>query len=103
MKYLLLILFCCTSTYAQQHKIPDIPFNMRARNKSDYYTTLVIKDKNALIVKAGNTGYREVTQNFLVYSNKGPVRKFILTNGIETQEIAVTAEQSETYWQFLYN
>jgi hypothetical protein len=103
MKYLLLILLCCTSAYAQQHKIPDVPFNSVLKKKSEYFKTFDIKDRNALIVTAGTTGYREVTQNFLVYSNKGPVRKFILTNRTEVQEIAVTDEQQETYWQFLYN
>lgn len=105
MKYLLLVLFCCTSAYAQRHKIPSIPFNMPARNKSDYYDKLGIKDKNALIVKAGNSKeYRNGKSNFLVYPNNGAVRKFTLNNKTdEVQEIAVTAEQSETYWQFLYD
>jgi len=101
MKHLLLILLCCASAYAQ-HKIPDIPFNVPVHKRSEYYKTFDIKDKSAIIVTAGNSGYRNEKQHFLVYSNKGPVRKFIIERA-EVQEISVTAEQSETYWQFLYS
>lgn len=101
----MLLFLISTIACSQNYKIPEIPFSTVIRKRSDYYKLLDIKDKNALIVTAGNTrGFYGGIESFLVYNNKGLVRKFTLNNKTHTaQEIAVTIEQSELYWQFLYS
>jgi len=104
MKKHLIILIISTCVYAQKHDLPQVEFNTIKVKTSKFYKQLGINDKKSLIVTAGNTRqFYDGSQNFLVYSNDGPVRKFTIdgkTNSV--QEIFITIEQSEYYWQFLY-
>jgi len=102
---LLLLLTCSLSAFSQEYKIPELQYDTIVSSQNDYYSTLGISDRNAMIITAGNTGtFEHVLSRFIVYFKDGTVKKFTIHNRSGTvTELAVQPGEKARYVQFLNN
>ncbi|MES2486956.1 MAG: hypothetical protein V4581_13555 [Bacteroidota bacterium] len=100
---LLLFLTCSLTAFSQEYKIPELQDDTIISTNSDYYSTLGITDRNAMIITAGNTGtFEHVLSRFIVYFKDGTVKKFTIHNSSGTvTELAVQPGEKARYVQFL--